>query len=202
MRVPLFLHIWDAPLVIGFLPSSESAVIYGQLWRWSRVENPVSRDLGVSIKAKYSPDGHQMAVADSDNTIHLLRDGFQVQELKGHQGYISSLSFSPDGRKLLTSGNDNTIRLWNTDEMVQMPSLSRRKLPSSVQTLSFSSDGKQLATLEDNQIHLWDSSSIQRLKEFPQKYDPESKLIFYPKGKQLAIVEPDAIRLLNLRSLS
>jgi WD40 repeat protein len=184
-------------LVVGVW--KHPGVIHGQLWR---VGNRVSRDFGEHTSANYSPDGTQLAVVDSDNTVHLLSGnyGYQEQEFRGHQGDISSLSFSSHGKQLLTGGNDNTIRLWNTDEVVQLSSLSHQELPSSVQALSFSSDSKQLATLEDNQIHLWDLSSIQRSRKFPQKYDPESKLVFERKGRQLAIVEPSAVHLLNLET--
>ncbi|MBD3885873.1 caspase family protein [Phormidium tenue FACHB-886] len=190
-------------LVVGVW--KHPGVIHGQLWR---VEDRVSRDLGeLTIAnyrtiANYSPDGTQLAVADSDNTVHLLNGnyGYQEQEFRGHQGDISSLSFSSYGKQLLTGGDDNTIRLWSTDEMVELSGLRHQKLPSSAQTLSFSSDGKQLATLEDNQIHLWDLLSVQRLRKFPQEYDPESELIFDRKGRHLAIVEPNAVRLLNLET--
>lgn len=173
-----------------------------QLWS---VEKDTSKDLVRVRGVSYSPNGQQLAIADYDSSIRLLnKSGDQFQELRGHQGLVSSSSFSPDGKQLLTVGDDNTIRLWNIN--IEDRRLSRsQELPNPVQTLSFSPDGKQVATLEVGQIHLWSLSPLQHLTEFPRKYNQESKLIFHPQGKQLAIVEPNAefdttIHLLNLPS--
>jgi WD40 repeat protein len=168
-----------------------------QLWS---VGKDTPERLGQVVEFNYSPDGQKLAIADFDSTIRLLTgSGYELVELKGHQGLVSSSSFSPDGKQLLTVGNDNTIRLWNIEEDDLQLSQSQ-ELPNLVQTLSFSSDGKQVATLENGEIYLRDLSSGQQLKKFPRQYNPESKLLFQPQGKQLAIVEPNAIHLLDLSS--
>jgi WD40 repeat protein len=177
------------------------------LWN---IENEQTQRLGQALSFNFSPDGNQLAIRDSNGTVRLVAIyGESVVEFKGHQGFVSELSFSADGKQLLTIGTDNTIRLWNIDKTIQLSSLNYQELPNFVQALSFSPDGKQVATLElaaelatpgVGTIHLYDSSSGQHLKELPQSYDSESRLIFNPKRSQLAVVEPDVIRLLNLSS--
>ena len=38
--------------------------------------------------------------------------GNLLQEFKGHQGAVYSVSFSPDGKTIATGSRDNTARLW------------------------------------------------------------------------------------------
>ena len=35
-----------------------------------------------------------------------------LQEFKGHQDSVTSVSFSPDGKTIATGSRDNTARLW------------------------------------------------------------------------------------------
>ena len=47
--------------------------------------------------------------------------GKQIQEFKGHQNAVSSVSFSPDGKYIVTASDDYTARLWpirSLDEML------------------------------------------------------------------------------------
>ena len=172
-----------------------------QLWRKG---NDTPTLLGNSFDLTYSPNGDQLAVADNDGTIRLFQYGRQSSELRGHQGLISHLSFSKDSKQLLTTGNDNTIRLWNTKEDLDSKQLNQYPpIENSVQTLSFSPNSKQIATLEAGTIYKRDVISGKVIKKFSKKqYSEESKLIFHPNGKQLAIFEPnaDTIYLLNLSS--
>ncbi|HEY9633087.1 MAG TPA: caspase family protein [Coleofasciculaceae cyanobacterium] len=185
--------------------SARAAGAVSQLWN---VGDKQPQALGQALKLNFSPDGEQLAIRDSNGTVRLLKSPFgsQVAEFKGHQGLVSSISFSPNGNQFFTVGNDNTIRLWNVAEEIQLLSQSQsQELQNSVQQLSFSSDGKQLATLElatpeVGTVHLYDFSSGQHLKKLPQSYNAESQLIFSPKDKQLAIVEPNVIHLWDLSS--
>ncbi|MEH1828922.1 MAG: hypothetical protein V7L22_26930 [Nostoc sp.] len=43
--------------------------------------------------------------------------GKLLQEFKGHQGYVYSMSFSPDGKTIATASSDKTARLWPVENL-------------------------------------------------------------------------------------
>ena len=48
--------------------------------------------------------------------------GNLLQEFKGYQGFVYSVSFSPDGKTIATASGDNTARLWtvrNLDRLLK-----------------------------------------------------------------------------------
>ncbi|NET39892.1 MAG: hypothetical protein F6K19_49390, partial [Cyanothece sp. SIO1E1] len=92
-----------------------------------------------------------------DGTARLWsRSGELVQEFKGHQGRVWSVSFSPDGQQLATASDDGTARLWSrSGELVQ----EFKGHQGRVWSVSFSPDGQQLATASsDGTARLWPTS--------------------------------------------
>ncbi|MDZ8071046.1 MAG: WD40 repeat domain-containing protein, partial [Nostoc sp. DedQUE08] len=47
-------------------------------------------------------------------------NGQLLQEFKGHQGPVSSVSFSPDGKTIATASQDGTARLWPVQNLDQL----------------------------------------------------------------------------------
>ena len=72
----------------------------------------------------FSPHGQWIAFSHKDGEILLLETitGKEIQTLKGHQGFVSSLAFSPDNRRLLSGGRDTTALLWSMQpEQPELP---------------------------------------------------------------------------------
>ncbi|MBN4001371.1 hypothetical protein, partial [Nostoc sp. LPT] len=67
------------------------------------------------------PDGKTIATASYDKTARLWTlNGQLLQEFKGHQGPVYSVSFSPDGKTIATASYDKTARLWLVENLDQL----------------------------------------------------------------------------------
>jgi len=79
--------------------------------------NSFSIDLGKSLFAELSPNGHVIAFV-GENYI-LVWDRVKDQELwrsHKHLADIESLAFSQDSKYLVTGSRDCTVRIWNLDD--------------------------------------------------------------------------------------
>jgi WD40 repeat protein len=86
----------------------------------------------------------------------------QITVLTGHTGLVHGFAISPNGRILASVGRgDKTARLWDLES--GQPIGSPIQHANKVDCLSFSADGKVLATgCFDNNAYAWDVSAIVR----------------------------------------
>jgi WD40 repeat protein len=107
----------------------------------------------------WTPDGNTL-ISGSSN--HLIRKWStttwkQIEVLDGHTNVVFGIAISPNGR-ILASSSLNTAQLWNLDNSQPITSLHHA---STVATVSFSANGKLLATsCDDNKAYTWDVSAI------------------------------------------
>src|SRR5437773_248588 len=86
----------------------------------------------------------------------------EVRRLRGHQGYVYSVSFSADGRLLASGSADTTVRLWNPDTGQELRCLQGQQ--GMVYSVSFSADGRLLASgSDDKTVRLWNPDTGQEL---------------------------------------
>ncbi|MCD4656879.1 MAG: WD40 repeat domain-containing protein [Planctomycetes bacterium] len=173
----------------------------------------------------FSPDGKLLASGSVSDTGMLKTDedteikiwdvssGKCILTLKGHKGFVYSVSFSPDG-KILASGSGGwdwnnfesfgEIKLWDVSDMSIAKELCTLKGHSSfVNSVSFTPDGTLLAsssyretgTKDDSgsanligEIKLWDVSdtiNVKELNTLEGHRNLVSSVDFSPDGKIL-----------------
>ncbi len=135
--------------------------VNGQLIRSFPVPDQIVRDVS------FSPDGKQLAAAVEDGTLRIwyLQTG-EVKIISAHRKVVNALSFSPDGKVLASASANGSIKLWDNSQLL---SQSRERQDSavllrtfsnqgsSIFDLTFSPDGKMLATASsDHTIKIWD----------------------------------------------
>ncbi len=146
----------------------------------------------------FSPDGKLLATAGMDHDARLwdARTGEQLLLLKGHTDHLSDLAFSPNGKLLATASTDGTARLWNTRSGEELRVFKHEKYVLSV---SFSPDGKRLATTNDKIVHLWDPATGKETRLADAQGGAANHVAFSPDGKTLAVIgrkgHLDALRL-------
>ncbi|HEX9927830.1 MAG TPA: (d)CMP kinase, partial [Pyrinomonadaceae bacterium] len=107
----------------------------------------------------WSPDGLRLASAARDKTIRVwdAKRGEQLQTLKGHNNDdIISVAWSPDGQFLASASVDKTICLWEPTSGNALQVLEGHT--GRLGTISFSSNGKWLASKSDGMTYEGDES--------------------------------------------
>ena len=78
--------------------------------------------------------------------------------IKGHSGYIYSVSVSNDGKLLASAGAGRTIKVWDARTGAELHTLAGHT--SLVHSVAFSSDGARILTASrDHTARLWDAAT-------------------------------------------
>jgi len=79
----------------------------------------------------------------------------ELRVLRGHNGWVRSLTVSPDGKVLISSGDDNAIRFWDIATGRNFRTDKTHTGP--VRGVALSPDGLRLASASwDRTVKLWE----------------------------------------------
>jgi WD40 repeat protein len=132
----------------------------------AKLERTLEGHPGAVVALAFAPTGMLLAAgcrrSDDRDTevfgeVHLwvAATGKRRAILKGHRGFVNSVSFAPDGQTLLSVGMEGLIRFWDVAsgrERCSLPGHAR-----SVRALAWSRDGQTLvSTSDDATVRLWD----------------------------------------------
>ncbi len=141
--------------------------------------------------AKFSPDSQYFA------TWYVYDKKVNIKNIKNNkiinitaETPITKVYFSPDSKLIATSGSGYVVQIWDVSGNL----VSKINLDKSKDTLTFSPDSQQIAVLSDmpNELTVWTLAG-QEIAKFtipePNQYKTvyESKLVFSPDGKYIAI---------------
>ncbi len=176
----------------------------------------------------FSPDGHYLASAPTDQAEILLWDvksGRKVRQLSGSVNTRACLDFSLDGQRLVSGGSD-TVRVWNLTTAKQLRLWHVKSGPRTglvaqrdwqVNCVAISQDGRYVAAGGYGEIapglgngaalRVWDVDSGAELWNSQGFTDSVNVVAFSPDGRRIvsAPVHPDltldkSIRLWDAKS--
>jgi len=124
----------------------------------------------------------------------MLSSPAEAQEkatILGHLGPITSLGISPDGKLLASASTDGTARIWDLQTQRQLDTLKVSDPSMLVPSVSFSPDGKWIATGSYQRsgkevqglVTVWDAAT----RKEATRYRGGALLAFSPDGKALAV---------------
>ena len=140
----------------------------------------------------FSPDGSTLASGGGDKLfLWDVISGARKMSILGHTSAIISMAFSSDNNKLATAAEDK-IHLWNPITGEYKKTLNGGYRDRHV-VLTFSADGKTLASQEGYNTHLWDTDSALHImtlsdhREYVRNSEGgSSSIAFSHDGKLLA----------------
>ena len=138
---------------------------------------------GVSHVA-FSPDGETFVSSSYNEDKVILWDTVTWEQKAAFNIDINCFAVSPDSSTLATGSRRGELHLWDvatgTHKMKLMGHLSR------IGSVTFSPDGKTLASAGDGKLYLWDIASGARKLEITGHTSSVFTITFSPDGRTLA----------------
>jgi WD40 repeat protein len=159
-----------------------------QLRQWTGAEE-------VALHLAFAPGGQLLASAGKDGAICLWdpATGKELRQLKGPQQMpMTGLIFSPDGRSLASWHPGHGVILWDAGTGKRLRRYEVQPGNFNFPAFAFSPDGQVLATGDrDGHVHLWETTSIEEVRQIPSPAVGVAFVAYAPDGKSLAVASDD-----------
>ena len=186
---------------IAFSPDGKllaEAVIQGDVRIWDTRTGKLARALkghiGYARAVVFAAGGKTVISGGDDSKIRFwdVETGQETATLDQHTDSVRSLAVSSDGKLFASGSADKTIRIWNVNNrtlirVLQFPPVpANMAAPTTLSFLSFSPDGKQLASTGSKQCVIWDTATGEQLHKLHDEQTAVLKVDYAPNGKWFA----------------
>jgi WD40 repeat protein len=116
---------------------------------------------GAAVSVQWKPDGKALAVGTQDGFLQVWRQGSgkpaRQLTMSGYPSKVSCLSWHPVRDRIATAGGHDVV-IWDMTEQGRKEALPLSVHHSTVTCLSYSPDGKVIASADrDGQVYLLDN---------------------------------------------
>src|SRR5215472_17809467 len=169
----------------------------------ARQDKTINLPAGVSIEmAGISRAGNLVAAICSDHVVRVwsAHSGEMIRTLKENSGRPSGVQFSSDGRLLAISYEtvpyeEGTIKVFDVDSWKVQSDLTSECMFC---VLSFSADGRRLASAGNSETYVWDIATQKKVATISPPFGGSAALSFSPDGRLVATADGDGfVRIYN-----
>ena len=183
-------YLNSGQLVIAFDKFDTSVEVRngGKLVRQFTLENSEQKADALDV----SGDGARLAVGwrTGDLTLHdFAHPEKPTHTLRAHDGSVASVAFSKDGKLLATGGDDLLVKLWDATTQQLLASVKGRKIKQAMTQLTFSPDGKWLASCNREVAVLYNISKQVVAPNKALSASDVTCVAFSPDSQQLATTD-------------
>jgi WD40 repeat protein len=145
----------------------------------------------------WHPNGQRLATAGGDGRrrgikVWDARDGRELLAISAGQDYFSvpftAVAFSPDGHYLVTGKVNGAVQVWDAETGREVVTLGTHS--GEPRGMTFSRDGRHLASAADGEVILWDATRLTEKQEpritiRGRVPGPSLNVAFSPDGRTL-----------------
>jgi COMPASS component SWD3 len=143
----------------------------------------------------WSPDNRYICAASDDTCIYVwvvsendssnAKPGECIRVLRGHEGFVFTVSFHPNAMFLASGSFDETIRIWDLRTGICIRIIPAHSDP--VTSIQFNSHGNHLVSSSyDGLIRVWEVATGDCLKTLIDDHNPPvSSVSFSPNGQYI-----------------
>ncbi len=143
---------------------------------------------------RFTPDGQRLVTDEgfpSESVWDVKSERAAPYALLPEDGVLHGATFSPDADLLVTPREDNAVVVWDVARRrLVTPPMQHSELVSSV---SFSADGKSIASVSGRTVHVWDLMTATRRAIVTDEDDVQSASL-NADGRRVATVSSEGAR--------
>ena len=173
----------------GANPDDESLSTVG-IWDAANGQQLLAISGRFSGDVSFNPDGKTFATGMRNGTIKIwdAATGQETLTLTSNISFAQPLAYSPDGKLLAAGGDDGVARIWDAGTGQLVLTLNGS---AGISGITFSHDGKLIATSGDATVKVWDAVTGQQLFVLTSHTGGTFGVAFSPDDQYLASTSVD-----------